>query len=173
MGGAFTDHATWRWCFYVNLPIGGITAVGILVLLKLPPRAMAQKRSRIQTMKSLDPLGTMVFVPSIVCLLLALQWGGLKYSWSNGRIIALFVLFVIGVVIFIGLQIAQGENATGRFDLTVEGAKLTPNSTCSNCQATFDCIRLDLQFLHRCIFLHYGLLYPHMGESATLDLLSL
>lgn len=114
MGGAFTDHATWRWCFYVNLPIGGITAVGILALLKLPPRAIPQKRSWMQTIKSLDPLGTMVFVPSIVCLLLALQWGGVQYPWSNGRIIALFVLFGIGVIIFIGLQIALGENATGR-----------------------------------------------------------
>jgi MFS family permease len=113
MGGAFTDHATWRWCFYVNLPIGGVTAVGILTLLKLPPRAMAQKRSRIQTIKSLDPLGTVVFVPSIVCLLLALEWGGVQYPWSNGRIIALFVIFVIGIVIFIGLQIALGEDATG------------------------------------------------------------
>ncbi|KAJ6005390.1 MFS general substrate transporter [Penicillium sp. IBT 35674x] len=112
MGGAFTDHATWRWCFYVNLPIGGITAVGILFLLKLPARAMTQKRSWMQTMKSLDPLGTIVFVPSIVCLLLALQWGGVQYPWSNGRIIALFVLFVIGIIIFIGLQIALGENAT-------------------------------------------------------------
>jgi len=123
MGGAFTDHATWRWCFYVNLPIGGITAVGILVLLKLPPRAIAQKRSWIQTMKSLDPLGTMVFVPSIVCLLLALQWGGVQYPWSNGRIIALFVLFVIGVVIFVVLQIALGENATGRFAFEYRGLK--------------------------------------------------
>lgn len=173
MGGAFTDHATWRWCFYVNLPIGGITAVGILVLLKLPPRAMAQKRSRIQTMKSLDPLGTMVFVPSIVCLLLALQWGGVKYSWSNGRIIALFVLFVIGIAIFIGLQIFLGENATGRFDLNVESSKLTPNSPCPNCQATFDYIRLNFRFLHRCFLLHYGLLYPHLGKSAMLGLLSL
>lgn len=54
----------------------------------------------------------MVFIPAIVCLLLALQWGGTKYPWSNGRIIALLVLFGVLIIVFIGIQIWKGEYAT-------------------------------------------------------------
>lgn len=65
----------------------------------------------------LDPLGTVIFVPAIVCLLLALQWGGVTYDWSNGRIIALFVVFGIAIVAFVALQIILGDKATVPTDI--------------------------------------------------------
>lgn len=111
LGGPFTDHATWRWCFYINLPLGGITAIGLLTLLKLPPKEKAQK-TPMDIFLELDPIGTIIFVPAIVCLLLALQWGGVTYDWSNGRIIVLFVIFGVAIVAFIALQIVLGDKAT-------------------------------------------------------------
>lgn len=60
----------------------------------------------------LDPFGTLVFLPAIVCLLLALQWGGSTYDWSNWRIIVLFVLFAVLIAAFIGIQFWKGETAT-------------------------------------------------------------
>jgi MFS family permease len=60
----------------------------------------------------LDIYGTVIFVPCIVCLLLALQWGGQQYKWSDGRIIALLVIFVVLLVVFIIIQIYQQESAT-------------------------------------------------------------
>jgi hypothetical protein len=57
----------------------------------------------------------MVFIPSIICLLLALQWGGSKYPWSSWRIILLFVIFGILISIFIGIQFWKGDNATVPF----------------------------------------------------------
>jgi hypothetical protein len=61
---------------------------------------------------NLDPIGTTVFIPAIVCLLLALQLGGSTYPWSSGRIIAFFVVFGILFIAFIGIQIWRDESAT-------------------------------------------------------------
>jgi len=51
-------------------------------------------------------------MPAVVCLLLALQWGGTKYAWSEGRIIALFVVFGILIIGFIGVQFWRQDSAT-------------------------------------------------------------
>jgi hypothetical protein len=60
----------------------------------------------------LDMFGTIVFVPCMVCFLLALQWGGQKYRWSDGRIIALLLLSGVLFIIFMLLQLLQNERST-------------------------------------------------------------
>jgi hypothetical protein len=63
-------------------------------------------------MTRLDPIGTIVFLPGIICLLLALQWGGSTYRWSDTRVIALFVLAGGLLLAFTGIQIWRKDNAT-------------------------------------------------------------
>ncbi|KAJ7901178.1 putative efflux pump antibiotic resistance protein [Mycena olivaceomarginata] len=114
MGGAFTDKVTWRFCFYINLPIGAITLAVVIFLFKMPKRGQikhepAPLRERLG---QFDPIGTFVFVPAIVSLLLALQWGGSKYAWGSGRIIALFVVFGLLISVFIGIQFWKQDTAT-------------------------------------------------------------
>ncbi|KAG4439917.1 hypothetical protein IFR05_004592 [Cadophora sp. M221] len=110
VGGAFTTKATWRWCFWINLPIGGLVAIIILFVLQAPPSK--NKDSLREQVRKLDPLGTSVFLPGIVCLLLALQWGGAEYHWQNARIIVLFILAGILLSIFVFIQFKSGDNAT-------------------------------------------------------------
>ncbi|KAJ9154805.1 Major facilitator superfamily domain, general substrate transporter [Pleurostoma richardsiae] len=113
VGGAFTNSKslTWRWCFYINLPIGAVSVFIILFFLHLPapPKASISAKDKL---KGMDPLGTFIFLPSIVCLLLALQWGGSTYAWSNARIIVLFVVFGISIIAWVYVQHRGGDNAT-------------------------------------------------------------
>ncbi|KAJ7152947.1 major facilitator superfamily domain-containing protein [Mycena filopes] len=112
MGGVFTDKVTWRWCFYINLPIGAVTLIVIVLFFTAPGTRSTTEMTLGERIQQFDPWGTVIFVPSIICLLLALQWGGSKYPWSDGRIIALFVLFGVFISVFIGIQIWKQDMAT-------------------------------------------------------------
>jgi len=91
IGGLFTEYATWRWCFYVNLPIGGLSAAFIL-LIRIPDRVnrTASRPPLGKVLAQLDLFGFVLFAPFAVMLLLALQWGGINYTWNSPTIIGLF-----------------------------------------------------------------------------------
>lgn len=84
IGGAFTTNVTWRWCFYLNLPLGGVVLVVIFFLLEIDDRADKAKKSFTEKLRHLNIPGVLVLVPGVVCLCLALQWGGTKYAVSGG-----------------------------------------------------------------------------------------
>jgi MFS family permease len=81
LGGVFTSNVSWRWCFYINLPFGGFAMLVIFFLLDLPRQDTSQLPSAAK-LAQLDFYGTALIVPGTVCLLLALQWGGLTYPVS-------------------------------------------------------------------------------------------
>ncbi|KAE8449139.1 hypothetical protein EG329_008523 [Mollisiaceae sp. DMI_Dod_QoI] len=111
LGGVLTSNASWRWCFYINLPIGGITIPVIIFCLKTPSPCTT-KSTLMEQLAKLDPLGTLCFVPSVICLVLALQWGGSTYAWSDRRVVACLVIFAMLMLAFIGIQIRAGDKAT-------------------------------------------------------------
>ena len=110
----FTDKVSWRWCFYINLPLGAITLgfIGFFYRPTQATRAQTLKVGLKAKLEQFDIFGTIVFLPMVVCLLLALQWGGSQYEWSNGRIIALFVLFGVLLAVFVTIQFWKKDYAT-------------------------------------------------------------
>jgi MFS family permease len=112
VGGVLIDAFSWRACFGVNLPLGtvcvALTAYGFSDPVPNPNVSLPLK----EKIKRVNPFGTLLVVPSITCLLMALQWGGTKYGWKDWRIIVLFVIFAVLFAAFGYVQHRQGEEAT-------------------------------------------------------------
>ncbi len=80
LGGYFTDHLTWRWCFYINVPFGLATMVVVALVLKLPkPRAR----------RRFDVLGALLLTAASTCLVLLTSWGGTEYAWDSRVVLGL------------------------------------------------------------------------------------
>ncbi|KAK1975019.1 major facilitator superfamily transporter [Colletotrichum cereale] len=112
LGGVFTEKVTWRWCFYVNLPIGGISMLFIFFLLHINQETNLLGHSIFQRILQLDLIGTLFFIPAIICLILALQWGGTLYAWNSATVIGLFVGFALLAAVFVAIQFWQGDKGT-------------------------------------------------------------
>jgi MFS family permease len=104
IGGAIAERTTWRWCFWLNLPLGFMTAILCAFLVRTPPNHHAQPLSSTEKLRQFDFVGTITLIGSLVCLLLALEWGGSTYPWKNPRIIALFVVAAVLAAAFVFVQ---------------------------------------------------------------------
>jgi len=112
LGGAFTTKSTWRWCFYINLPIGGAAMLAMGLFFHPPRNRMASSIAWRDRIGQMDLLGTAILISSIVCLLLTLQWGGSVYEWSSMTIIVLLVMAGAGAAAFVAVQVWKQERAT-------------------------------------------------------------
>ncbi|KAI1756769.1 MFS general substrate transporter [Xylaria castorea] len=111
LGGALTQKASWRWTFYINLPLGAVIYVAFLLFITPPATTATAFTSFLDLLQTLDLPGLLTLMPATVTLLLALQWGGIDYPWSDGRIIALLVLSGVLAIAFVAIELWQGERA--------------------------------------------------------------
>ncbi|MFC8537391.1 DHA2 family efflux MFS transporter permease subunit [Streptomyces sp. NPDC057249] len=95
LGGFFTQHLSWRWVFYINLPIGVVALVVIAAVLHIPVR---------RTKHTIDYLGTFLIASVATCLVLVASLGGTTWPWGSGKIIGLAVLAVVLLVAFVFVE---------------------------------------------------------------------
>ncbi|KAK5738749.1 hypothetical protein LTS12_025492 [Elasticomyces elasticus] len=112
VGGAFTTGPSWRWCFYINLPIGAIVAL-CLVFNDIPEATVKPPWRHVlgTAVKTLDLVGFAFISSATIMLLLALQYGGNQYAWDSSVVIGLLCGAAAVFALFLFWEHRQGEGA--------------------------------------------------------------
>jgi EmrB/QacA subfamily drug resistance transporter len=100
LGGFFVDNLSWRWVFYVNLPVGAVALVVTSAVLDIPHRRVSH---------SIDYLGTVLLVAGVSSVLLSLTWGGTEYPWGSAVIIGLAAVGMLILGTFIAVERRAAE----------------------------------------------------------------
>lgn len=136
LGGVFTEHASWRWCFWMlvsleedlgrnanvklsNVPIGAVVLVLITIFLKLDSQAKTGSSSRtwIQIIIEIDFAGMVLVIALICCLLLGVQRDQQSLPWSSPKVVGLLVGSGLMFILFIIIQWKMGDRATLPFSI--------------------------------------------------------
>jgi len=102
LGGLFTDTLTWRWAFWINIPLGIAAIVVAAVFIRLP-----QKANRVKP--RIDYLGTALIAIATTSLVLVTSWGGTEYEWDSILIIGLIALTVVAAGLFVWAETKAAE----------------------------------------------------------------
>jgi EmrB/QacA subfamily drug resistance transporter len=100
IGGFFTDHLSWRWVFYVNVPLGILALVVTSIVLRLPAGRVEHR---------IDFLGAALLAAGVTCLVLLTTWGGTQYAWSSPEIIGLGIATVVALALFVAVESRAAE----------------------------------------------------------------
>ena len=96
VGGAFTEKVTWRWCFYINLPLDGLSLVLLAVFLKLE----TPKTPFLNGIKAVDWLGVITIVGGVVMFLFGMESGGVTHPWDSAFTLCLIIFGVVTIALF-------------------------------------------------------------------------
>ncbi|KAF6839370.1 hypothetical protein CPLU01_01790 [Colletotrichum plurivorum] len=96
IGGGLTENISWRWCFWINLPISGLSLLILVFFLKIH----TPKTPLVRGLTAIDWLGTVVFTGATMMLLLGLQFGGVRDPWGSPTVVCLIVFGCLGFAVF-------------------------------------------------------------------------
>jgi EmrB/QacA subfamily drug resistance transporter len=100
IGGYITDSLSWRWIFYINMPVGGAALLYLTATLHLPYRKIEHK---------IDYLGAGVLAVAVTSVVLLTTWGGTQYAWGSAPIIVLGVLAAVAMTVFLLVETRAAE----------------------------------------------------------------
>ncbi|KAI0648727.1 iron permease [Trametes meyenii] len=127
IGGSFAEDATWRWLFYLNLPLAGISFVLVAVFLRVrtPEGSMREKLARV------DWIGNFIIIAGTTLALLALTWGGIRYPWGSAHVLAPLIIGAVLILSFFVYEHFVPQEPTTPLDV------LRNRTTLSGNMATF------------------------------------
>jgi MFS family permease len=112
LGGVFTEEVTWRWCFYINLPVGALSVFFIAFFFKSPAASKTKTSTTLRSkLNQMDPVGTTLMLACVTCYILAMQYGGVSHPWNSSVVIGLIVGFVLILAVLVGWELYMGEKA--------------------------------------------------------------
>ncbi|CZR60925.1 related to DHA14-like major facilitator efflux transporter (MFS transporter) [Phialocephala subalpina] len=100
VGGTFSQFVSWRWCFWINLPVAGLAGIFVFLFLKVE----TPKTPIVEGLLAMDWLGTLFIVGATVMFLLGLGYGGLAYPWNSPTVICLIFFGIVTLLVFILIE---------------------------------------------------------------------
>ncbi|MFJ4919453.1 MDR family MFS transporter [Streptomyces sp. NPDC088725] len=100
LGGFFTEQLSWRWVFYINLPVGAAALLVIAAVLHIPVRSAKH---------TIDYLGTFLIAAVATCLVLVASLGGTTWPWGSAQVIGLAALAVVLLALFVRVELRAAE----------------------------------------------------------------
>lgn len=101
IGGVFVEKASWRWCFFLNLPICGIALPMAFFFLGSLSRPTGDMKTKL---KSVDWIGNALFVASTTTTLIGISWAGISYEWADWQTLVPLIVGAAGVVVAIAYE---------------------------------------------------------------------